>query len=95
MRVLRMPDELAKRYLSVRQSYDSARNALLVALPDVPTEERYDFYVNAYRDLCDCSIAMAVVEEEIFRTFGISSFERIELNEIYTLEDVNDDGREA
>ena len=95
MRVLKMPDELAKRYLSVRQSYDSARNALLVAVPDMPSDERYGYCVNAYRDLCDCSIAMAAVEDEIFRTFGISSFERIELNEIYTLEDENDDGREA
>ena len=43
MRVLRMPDELAKRYLSVRQSYDSARQTLSVALPDVPAEERHGF----------------------------------------------------
>ena len=95
MRVLRMPDELAKRYLSVRQSYDSARQTLSVALPDVPAEERHGFYVNAFRDLCDCGIAMAAVEDEIFRTFGISSFERIELNELYTLEDGNDDRGEA
>ena len=90
-----MPDELAKRYLQARQSYDSAFHTLQLALPDVPSGERYDFYVNAFRDLCDLSTAIAAVEEEIFRTFGISSFERIELNEIYTLEDVNDDGREA
>lgn len=91
MRVLRMPDELAKRYLQARQSYDSAFHTLQLALPDVPSGERYDFYVNAFRDLCDLSTAIAAVEEEIMTAFNITSFEKIELNEIYTLEDGHDD----
>ena len=90
MRVLRMPDELAKRYLTVRQSYDSARQALLVALPDVPSDERYGFYANAFRDLCDMSTVLAAVEEEILTTFGITGFERIEINDIYVREDGDD-----
>ena len=86
-----MPDELAKRYLQARQSYDSAFHTLQLALPDVPSGERYDFYVNAFRDLCDLSTAIAAVEEEIMTAFNITSFEKIELNEIYTLEDGHDD----
>ncbi len=91
MRVLKMSDDLSKRYLTVRESFDSARQMLLTALPDVPMGERHDLYVNAFRDLCDQSIALAAVEEEIFNKHGISGFEKIELNEIYTLEDGNDD----
>ena len=90
MRVLRMPDELAKRYLTARQSYDSARQALLVALPDVPSDERYGFYVNAFRDLCEMSTVLAAVEEEILTMFGITGFERIEINDIYVREDGDD-----
>jgi len=91
MRVLKMSDDLSKRYLTVRESFDSARQTLMMALPDVPEEGRHDFYVNAFRDLCDQSIALAAVEEEIFTTHRISGFEKIELNEIYTLEDGHDD----
>ena len=91
MRVLIMSDDLSKRYLAVRESFDSARQTLMTALPDVPEEGRNDFYVNAFRDLCDQSIALASVEEEIFTTHRISGFEKIELNEIYTLEDGHDD----
>lgn len=91
MRVLKMSDDLSKRYLTVRESFDSARQTLLTALPDVPNGERHNFYVNAFRDLCDRSMALAAVEEEIFTTHRISGFEKIELNEIYTLEDGHDD----
>ena len=87
MRVLKMSDDLSKRYLTVRESFDSARQTLLTALPDVPNKERHNFYVNAFRDLCDKSISLASVEEEIFTTHGILGFEKIELNEIHTLED--------
>ena len=57
MRVLKMSDDLSKRYLTVRESFDSARQTLLTALPDVPNGERHNFYVNAFRDLCDRSMA--------------------------------------
>ena len=87
MRVLKMSDDLSKRYLTVREGFDSARQTLMTALPDVPEEGRHDFYVNAFRDLCDRSITLAAVEEEIFTTHRISGFEKIELNEIYTLEE--------
>ena len=90
MRVLRMPDDLAKRYLSVRQSYDSAFHTLQVALPDVPSGERYGFYVNAFRDLCDLSTAIVAVEEEILTAFNITGFEKIELNEIFVKEEEDD-----
>ena len=90
MRVLKMSDDLSKRYLAVRESFDSARQTLMTALPDVPEEGRHDFYVNAFRDLCDRSITLAAVEEEIFTTHRISGFEKIELNEIHTLEDEHD-----
>ena len=91
MRILKMSDDLSKRYLTVRESFDSALQTLMTALPDVPEEGRHDFYVNAFKDLCDRSIALAALEEEIFTTYRISGFEKIELNEIYTLEDEHDD----
>ena len=90
MRVLRMPDELAKRYLNARDSYNSAFQALQVTLPDLPADSRYDFYVNAFRDLCDMSTVLAAVEEEILTMFGITGFERIEINDIYVREDGDD-----
>ena len=91
MRVLKMSDDLSKRYLTVRESFDSARQTLLTAMPDVPNGECHNFYVNAFKDLCDRCIALSAVEEEIFNTHGITGFEKIELNEIYTLEDEYDD----
>ena len=76
---------LSKRYLTIRESFDSSRQTLLTALPDVPNKERHNFYVNAFRDLCDQSVALASVVEEIFTTHGILGFEKVELNEIYIL----------
>lgn len=90
MRVLQMPDDLAKKCISIRDSYDSAMQTLMVPLIDLPIEDRRDFYTNAFKDLCGSAIANNDVEMEIFNTFNISSFEKIDVDKIYTLEEEHD-----
>lgn len=91
MRILTLPNDLAKYYLEARDSYETAFQALVVALPDFPEEERRNFYVNAFKDLCDYAIKVTNIEMDIMKTLGISSFEKIEANKIYTMEEEHDD----
>ena len=90
MRILKISDELAKHYITVRDSYDSALQALIVPLPDLPAGDRPEFYRNAFGDLCTCAAELGIVEEEILDTLGINTFQRIEFNEVYTMEDEYD-----
>lgn len=90
MRVLTIPSDLAKEYLYARDSYDTAFQAVMVALPDFPVEERRDFYVNAFNDLCNHAAIIANIEKDIMEALNISSFERIEVDKVYTMEDEYD-----
>ncbi len=90
MRVLTLPSDLAKQYLFARDGYESAFQAVTVALPDFPAEERHGFYVNAFKDLCDYAITVANIEKDIMKTLNISSFEKIDVDKVYTMEDEHD-----
>lgn len=87
MRILQMPDDLAKKCTLVRDSYESALQALRVPLIDLPIEQRRDFYANAFKDLCGCAIANKDVEIEVLETFNISGFEKIDVDKLYVSEE--------
>lgn len=87
MRTLKITGELSKRYLLARDSHNAARQALAVTLPDIPDNERHGFYMNAFRDLCDTSVRLMAVENEILETLNITGFEGIELDNVYTMEE--------
>jgi len=90
MKILKISDELSKRYLQSRDSYETAKQALSVSLPELKDEELHQFYVNAFRDLCDTSVQLCIAETEILTSLNISGFEKIELNNVYTMEDEHD-----
>jgi len=93
MRVLKISDELSSKYLRARDSYECARKALLTSLPDLDTAELHKYYVNAYKDLCDRSIELCTIENEILTVLNITGFRSIELNSVY-VEDEDDNRRE-
>lgn len=90
MRILKITNEQSKAYLHTRDSYEEARQTLLVKLPELKDEELHQFYVNAFRDLCDMSVKLCAIETEIMESLHISGFERIELDNVYTLEEKDD-----
>ena len=90
MRSLKITNEQSKAYLHTRDSFEAAKQALLVKLPELKDEELHQFYVNAFRDLCDISVQLCAIETEIMESLNISSFESIELDNVYTLEEEND-----
>ena len=91
MKVLKISEELSKQFFTIRNSYEAALKALTTTLPDVPDEDRYNFYVNAFKDLCECSVQTNILEKEIMETLGISGWEKIEIDKVYVREESDND----